>query len=364
MNERGFALPITLFLIAILTLMLGSAFTRAASESQIAGGSKATVDALFVAEAGLQKYLGQDFTSVNRPLSGDSVRMDVPGGWAWIVPEVLQTPADTMDNFRYIIRSTGYAADPSQGSTPLATHTVAQFADWHYAWLNAPPAALIAANGVEDRAGRGGARITGSDLTNCMSIPAITGVRVPADVAVPPFTYINLSVIAPTGTPGTNRWGTPLSLADTAGVNWQAIISGAYEPDATSWENWRWQNESRVITGDLNITGTWPRTGGSGILIVTGNLNITSGFWTWTGIILVGGNMTISTRFTSSIIGTVITGLNTTVSAVPLPRTILTEPRFGNLVIQFSSCDILNALQSAVGFTPIENTWIDNWATF
>ncbi len=139
MNERGFALPITIFLIAILTLMLGSAFTRAATENQIAGGSKATVDALFVAEAGLQKYFSQDFTDLEspRPLSGDSVRLDVPGGWAWVVPDVLKTPADTMDNFRYIIRSTGYVEDPNDRSIPLASRTVAQFADWQTPWLDA-----------------------------------------------------------------------------------------------------------------------------------------------------------------------------------------------------------------------------------
>ncbi len=97
MNERGFALPITIFLIAILTIMLGSTFTRAATENQIAGGSKATVDALYVAQAGLEKYFGQAFSSTSRPLAGDSLRLDVPGGFAWVVPEVLRTPADTMD---------------------------------------------------------------------------------------------------------------------------------------------------------------------------------------------------------------------------------------------------------------------------
>jgi hypothetical protein len=134
-------------------------------------------------------------------------------------------------------------------------------------------------------------------------------------------------------------------VADISGVNWQAILSGAYQPDATTWQNWRW-NESTVLNGNPTISDTWA--GGSGILIVTGNLNITSSFWFWSGIILVGGNMTVSTSWSNSwMIGTVITGLNSTVSPVPL-RTVLTEPSssFGRLTIQYSSCAILNALQS------------------
>ena len=134
--------------------------------------------------------------SSNRPLSGDSVRLDVPGGWAWIVPEVLQTPADTMDNFRFIIRSTGYATDPSQGSTSLATHTVAQFADWQTPWLSVPSAALIAANGVQAIARNGPIRITGIDLACGATIPAIAGVRVPADPM-----YLDVAAATVTRTP-------------------------------------------------------------------------------------------------------------------------------------------------------------------
>ncbi len=144
-DDRGVALPLTIFVIAILTLMLGATFTRAATESRIAAGSKWAVDALFVAQAGLEKYLGQDFTASDRPLLEDSMRLDVPGGWAWVVPDVLMTPADTMLDFRYIIRSTGYVEDPSQPGNALASHTVAQFADWQTAWLDAPRTALTAA---------------------------------------------------------------------------------------------------------------------------------------------------------------------------------------------------------------------------
>lgn len=363
MNERGFALPITLFLIAILTLMLGSAFTRAATESQIAGGSKATVDALFVAQAGLQKYFGEDFTMVNRPLSGDSVRLDVPGGWAWIVPEVLQTPADTMDNFRYIIRSTGYAEDPQQPGSPLAVHTVAQFADWQTPWLSAPSAALIAANGVLTFNGGGTIRIDGTDLSCGVNEPAVD-LLVPADTVGQAVTYLDPTYATWGNPPAPTPAGTAYFWADSAGIEWDSILAGTFQANHSSFQQGDWSYSSQLVTGDLALGGWWKL--GTGILIVTGDLDITSRYFFWYGIILVGGELTISTRYSATISGAVITGLNHLTSGPPPGRTQLWEPRSSGRTLQlrYSSCYIQRALSSEKGFIPIENTWIDNWATF
>lgn len=361
MDERGFALPITLFLIAILTLMLGSSFSRVATENQIAGSSKSTVDALFVAQAGLERYFGQDFTSVNRPLSGDSVRLEMQGGYAWIVPEVLQTPADTMDNFRYIIRSTGYATDPNQGSTTLATHTVAQFADWQTPWLSAPPSALIAANGVRARRkSKGSILVTGDDLLpSCATIPAIAGVWVPAD---PMYLDVQEATVIPD--PSTQS-GTPLSVADLTGIEWNSVVSGAYKARYNSLQDGDNTYPSQLVDGDYAIGSTGSSLSGTGILIVTGDLDILGSDWTWKGIILVGGRMWISTDQGGQIEGAVITGLNHLLAGPPPDNlTQLEAPETGEMRLQFSSCYIQQALGSERGFIPIENTWIDNWATF
>jgi len=44
--------------------------------------------------------------SSNRPLLGDSVRLDIPDGRAWIAPEVLQTPDDTSEKGFVPIKNT------------------------------------------------------------------------------------------------------------------------------------------------------------------------------------------------------------------------------------------------------------------
>ncbi len=159
-NEKGFALPLTLLLVTMLTVMLTSAFTRMSTEIETAAASTAGVDALAVAQSGLETYFGTDITY--RPRAGDSTRYNVTGGYAWIVPEPLYTPTDTTDNFTFIVRSTGYVIDPAQGSTPLGSRTIGQLAIWQ---TGAVPeyAALTTASGVE-RKNDGYVEIHGQDL--------------------------------------------------------------------------------------------------------------------------------------------------------------------------------------------------------
>ena len=362
MNERGFALPITLFVIAILTLMLGSAFTRAASESQIAGGSKATVDALFVAEAGLQKYFGQDFTDLEspRPLSGDSVRLDVPGGWAWVVPDVLQTPADTMDNFRYIIRSTGYVEDPNDESTPLASRTVAQFADWQTPWLDAPSAALIAANGLDIEGGD--VELDGRDQSNALCagdplLPDGFGARLPAG------RNSDLGDAVFNGSPDKLELGERESVAQLVNIDWEAIRAGEFIPDYTSPQNGLPGDfPSQLVDG--NYTESRDNFSGEGLLIVTGDLTVSSSkdYWYWRGVILVGGEASIEADHVY-IYGTIISGLNYLTGDTPTndDSDFRGDHEFR---LRFDSCNIRKSLRFLRGFVPLENTWIDNWATF
>ena len=100
-SERGFALPMTVFLVTLLTVMLTSAFARTATEIVIAESTEAGVDARAIAQSGLQSYFGQNFTQ--RPGSGDSIRYNVAGGYAWVVPSVLRAPADTLDDFTFML---------------------------------------------------------------------------------------------------------------------------------------------------------------------------------------------------------------------------------------------------------------------
>ncbi len=359
-DDRGFALPLTIFLIAVLTLMLGATFTRAATENRIAAGSKWAVDALFVAQAGLEKYLGQDFAASNRPLLEDSMRLDVPGGWAWVVPDVLVTPADTMHDFRYIIRSTGYVENPSQPGNALASHTVAQFADWQTAWLDAPRAALIAANGLDIESN--GVRVDGRDQYNALCagdpwLPDAVGARLPASGNT------DLSFATYLGAPERQESGTPESVAQLVNIDWEAIRSGEFIPDYTS--------PQYGLTGDFPsqlVAGSYTESGnnfsGEGLLIVTGDLTVSSSrdYWYWRGVILVGGEASIEADEVK-IFGTLISGLNYLTGDTPTndDSDFRGDHEFR---LRFNSCNIRKSLTFMQGFVPLVNTWVDNWSTY
>ncbi len=357
-DDRGFALPLTIFLIAILTLMLGATFTRAATENRIAAGTKSAVDALFVAQSGLEKYFGQDFAAWNRPLLQDSMRLDVPGGWAWVVPDVLITPADTMHDFRYIIRSTGYVENPSQPGDALASHTVAQFADWQTAWLDAPSAALIAANGLEIQSNN--VEVDGRDQSNALCaddplLPPGFGARLPAS------RNGRLDDAVYRGSPTRLTLGTPESVARLVNMDWTAIRSGEFIPDYTSPQSGLTGNfPSQLVAG--NYTETLTNFSGEGLLIVTGDLRASAGSWYWRGVILVGGAARIEADEVN-IFGTLISGLNYLTGDPPTGD----PSEFGgdnDFLLRFDSCNIRKSLKSLKGFIPLQNTWMDNWATF
>ncbi len=359
-DDRGFALPLTIFLIAILTIMLGATFTRAATEIRIAAGSKSAVDALFVAQSGLEKYFGQDFTESDRPLLEDSMRLDLPGGWAWVVPEVLMTPADTMHDFRYIIRSTGYVENPSQPGDALASHTVAQFADWQTAWLDAPSAALIAANGLEIESIN--VELDGRDQSNalCAADPLLPdgfGARLPASG------NSKLDDAVYFGSPALLTLGTRESVAQLVNMDWKAIRLGELIPDYTSPQNGLTGNfPSQLVAG--NYEESLNNFSGEGLLIVTGDLRVSSSrdSWYWRGVILVGGAAMIEAEEVN-IFGTLISGLNYLTGDTPTG----VANRFGasaDFLLRFDSCNIRKSLKSQKGFVPLVNTWIDNWATF
>ena len=81
-SERGFALPTTIFLVTFLTVLLATALARARSDHEVANSGQSVVDALAIAESGLQTYMdGQ----TSRPSDGDSVRINLTGGYADVV---------------------------------------------------------------------------------------------------------------------------------------------------------------------------------------------------------------------------------------------------------------------------------------
>ena len=291
-----------------------------------------------------------DTNIVTRPVPPDSFRYNVAGGYAWVKPDPMQLPNDTLaGTFQYIIRSTGYHIVPEQGSTPQAMRSVAQFALWQPGIIR-PTGALTSIQGVVWNAG--GTPITsiiGNDDPACAVLDT-TGFRGPWFSDTPPGVVGTV--------PATIVGATPFQVASATGVDWNGIRNlGAIVPDYFA-----------IINGDNNFytyyligSAAPANIDGTGLLIVEDAL-VPTGTFEWDGLILVGGSVNINSASSFTVNGTIVAGLNTLLGGTPLGTTLNVDGH--DLFVQYNSCNVRQALRRFYGFVPIENAWVDNWATY
>lgn len=350
--ERGFALPVTVFVVALLTLMLATGFARVRADRQMGLGSEQIIEALAVAQSGLQNYLG---TRTTRPVNGDSVRVNVPGGYAWVTAHVVRQPADTLDPQIYIVRSTGYVVEPTISSAPLAERTVARFAAWQVGTMETG-GALVAANGVRRRVNAGTTTFQGNDHPSCALEPPAAGVRTTHIVTPPGPNGLEVAAGSPAGYVEEGA-SAGAAIAFATGIDWAATIGVGILPDHSSVQPQDTTWSVQRVQGDLVLQNTW----GTGLLIVTGDMQFAGDFGIWYGVVLVGGRISFDAAF-SHVGGVVVSGLNEQLGQNP------TQTLFGGnsrrLVLEHNSCYKHRALASLTGFAEVANAWIDNWATY
>lgn len=339
-NERGIALPVTIFIITLMTITLAAAFARVGAERETAVGASEAISALTVAQSGLQTYLG---SRTARPPDGDSVRFNVTGGYADVVARIVES--DSLDDYRtmYIVRSTGYVIVPAQGATAQGKRTVAQFGQWQVGIIR-QFAAFTAANDMDDRTPYS-ITIDGNDLCGD-SLPA-WAVRTRNGSDMNQGTYLGAApaVVAA----NTDDW-----VADTTGVNWSMIVSGTFVPDYMTLVTGESLYKSHVIQGDATLDNA----SGTGLLAVTGDLTTSGTLAQWEGIVLVGGEIFFNADSTA-FLGLVISGLNEQIGNAPNAR-IGEQPVY----IHYDSCRAAQTLAALTSFVPIRNAWVDNWASY
>ncbi|MFQ5703266.1 MAG: hypothetical protein ACE5HT_04515 [Gemmatimonadales bacterium] len=337
----------TILMLTVVTVLLASAFVRARAEHQVARSNSSTVDALAVAQSGLQRFLAYYDSLNTRPGDGDSLRINVPDGYADVVTRVVRSPADTMEPEIHIVRSTGHVIMPTTGAEPQAERTIAQFAQWQSAGMKVT-GGLTTANGLNITAGN--VVVVGVD--QCGAAPSVAGLRVTSSnsPSAGDFGIIN-------GSPPIDAAGGGSAVADDTGINWAGIVAGQFEADYSTVRLWDGTYPSMLITGDLILNDA----GGYGLLIVTGDLTLTGTFFSWRGVVLVGGELTANTWFTI-VRGTTVTGLNEALGMNPPVGQL--GGGSGAHYFEYFDCEIKNALGSLIGFVPIENAWFDNWATY
>jgi hypothetical protein len=356
-RRTGAALPLTLFIIVIVTMLSAGAFTMTGSERRVNDDHKAQLDAYIMARRGLEQFIGNraglGFTS-SPPAAVESTTIAVRGGYVDVVMRAVRPPIGTVTHGLYVIRS--HAVKTKDG-TPTGTvtgeRTVAQYARYQFASLEVH-SAWTAMGGLIKNGGTG--MLSGVDA--CGAEPAVAGVAVPTS---PGYTQSGGTSV-PAGSPPILDLGTPTQTVNAIEVDWNGIVNengivpdieypGGSWPTTSDWADSEFWPVIRV-NGDFDVPGD-----GRGTLIVTGNLSI-GGSRTWRGIILVGGALTSNGN--NTVDGAVISGLNTKLGmSVPV-----SDVGNGTKTFRYNSCDVASAVNGFVGLVPYRNAGTDNWPAY
>src|SRR5574341_1613399 len=304
-NRRGIALPVTLFIITLMTIMLAAAFARVGAERETSVGASEAISALTVAQSGLQRYMG---SATSRPPDGDSVRFNVTGGYADVVARIVES--DSTDDYKttYIVRSTGYVIVVAQGAAAQGKRTVAQFAQWQVGSIR-QFAAFTAANNLDDRSPFS-ITIDGNDL--CGDSLPVWAVRTQNSGS---YSHTGSQGTYLGAAPAVNESGTDQWVADTTGVSWDMIVNGGFLPDYTTLVTGESLYKSHVIPTDVTLDNA----SGTGLLAVAGDLTTSGTLARWDGIVLVGGEIIFNADSTA-FLGMVISGLVEQIGNAPNAR--------------------------------------------
>lgn len=354
-RRTGAALPLTLFIVAIVTMLSAGAFSMIGSERRVTDDQKAQLDAYLMARRGLEQFIGNraglGFTSTP-PAAVESTTIAVRGGYVDVVMRVVRPPVGTTTEGLYVIRARGVkTSDGTQIGAVIGERTIAEYARFQIASLDVH-SAWTAMGGLIKNGGSG--VISGVDA--CGAAPAVAGTAVPT---VPGYTQLGGGASASAGSPPILDMGTTAEAVNTVTVDWNAIVNdNALQPDIAypggSWPDMSDPNFWPVIRvdGDFHLPGD-----GRGILIVTGNFTL-GGAETWHGIVLVGGS--IVSNGLNTLEGAIISGLNTELGmSVPV-----SDLGNGTKFIRYNSCDVANALKPLTGLVPYRNAGMDNWPVY
>lgn len=356
-REGGFALLVALLAIVGLTALATGGFLLSDSERAMAAAFDTSVDAFYVAEAGLHRFVAR----TSGPPAQTAV-YDIAGGTATVT---TQRMAETGSGGRSVYRVVSEGeVDLGRGRTSSRQVSVLVVLDPLFTSL---PGALVSGTGIDKNGSSG--TISGNDAATSSDCPD-GGTDGPGLVVPPDNTpddegngYGGVDEAVTEGNPEVEEVTDPLSQLD---IDWQAIVDGtafnfthtvsSSSPDA-SWPDYGSLSEDDypVVYGgdgrDFTVDGN---DDGRGLLVVRGDLDM-NGSFEWNGTILVGGH--IISDGNQTITGGLVTGLNATLDPPEDPGEGSIDLGNGNKLFQFHTCEIQKAARSAGSLVQLDHTW-------
>ena len=399
LRRDGFALPLAIMVLALLTMGLVAGFAVNSSEISTTISQRSQAKAYSLAQMGLEQFLTQRKRVVSpagavdtfcthcwlmnktAPPNGSPViaKLDTlptrkettyvrfNGGSAVIraVPVRLDIAAG---KGTYFITSTGVDSTSGtlagRGKTRYASRTVGVFVTWNKSTMNVM-GALVSFSGIRKN---GTGDISGIDA--CGADTNVAGINVPANESVD----VKGSSFAPTGNPPYDTLKTFSQDSALAKLDWGGIVDGTAIPadiiidnpgdpfpstgtfaaDTNYWPIIHVMNRSATWTGGWSLPNK-----GRGTLIVDGDLTI-SGSNQWDGVVLAGGQLTSNGNNVTS--GTVMAGLN---RLIGIPAGAVDDANLnGTKSYSYNSCSVKKATSALARYTVMPNTWMDNVAGY
>ena len=346
-RREGFAIPMAILLIGVITAGVVGAFARIESEAAVLNNSSIQTDAYALAEAGMNQFLSER----QAPPAGTVINLT--GGTATIQVDVMRAD-DGVNGALYLIRSTGR---PTVGAAAApAEHTIAMLG-WYQRGQMQVLSSWTSLSGLRKNGASGS--IAGEDA--CGVEGTVAGVALPDGG----FSGKDDAI---SGNPDIDEMGSEEELAEQINIDWNAIVNenamafdymvppqafptqAQFAADPDWWPVIYIDNRN----GDFSAPGGL---NGRGTLVVRGDLTIGGGD-RWDGIILVGGKITDNGN--GSIAGAVVSGLN-----IKLGEEVGESSRAnGTKAYAFDSCKVSEAASQFSTLIPMSNTWIDNWAAY
>ena len=371
-NRNGFALPMSILIIAILTAAVAASFTAANGEFLTNRAQRGANRAYQIAETGLEQFMvlrgtnkadGTPWCSnCGDPVTADSewTRVTLPGGYADIVAVKVRPPIDSSTPGVFFIRSTGTDTSSLLGSfggnANYAQHAVGVYAKWVTTTMKVA-AAWVSLSGMTKNGAAGS--IDGADA--CGQMPTLAGGQTPTGGCSG-----NSSAFS--GSPPLDTTKTLAQLKAQSTLDWGGIVNGNAIPadytipgDAFPSAAWFAADTTRWPVIRIHTNGYSLPNQGRGIIIADSDFTI-SGSNMWSGIVLVGGKLTSNGNNTT--FGATLSGLNYLIDGQADPGSVDNATQNGTKSYIYDSCSVSKASQRMRKYITMPNSWTDNLALY
>jgi hypothetical protein len=369
-SRPGFALPMSILVIIVLTAGLAAGFSATNSEISTNAAQRAQSRAYTFAQAGLEQFMARRNQAgfctgcVADPAAAaadsEYTRVTFSGGYADVVAVKVRPYIDQATPAIYFIRSKG--VDQSIKLSGAGMNVFAERAVGMYAAWNTMNMQVLAAWTSLSGLNKNGTGVI-SGIDNCGQKADVAGATVPKGDL-----HVQGGSFDPTGTPPVDTSNTFTQLKDKIKIDWDGIVNNnAIQADftvpGTGFPDISWFNANpdawpviRVYTNGFALPNR-----GRGTIIADSNFVI-SGSNMWDGIVLVGGQLTSNGNNTTA--GATLSGLNFMIGGTPSTSSVDDANANGQKTYVYDSCNVENATKGMRLYIAMPNTWMDNVAVW